>query len=83
MIGRSNKEVFSFLMERIWKKSKGWKEGFMSMEVKEVLIKVVAQVILNYNMSYYKLPESCCGDIEAMLGKKIGEQGIGRGRYTS
>ncbi|XP_058746597.1 uncharacterized protein LOC131619526 [Vicia villosa] len=72
VFGRSKKEVFSLVVERVWKKVKGWKE---------VLIKAVAQAIPTYIMSCYKLPDSCCDEIEAMLarfwwGSKDGERKI-------
>jgi hypothetical protein len=69
IFGRSKKDVFSFVQERIWKKVKGWKEKFLSRAGKETLIKSVAQAIPNYIMSCYKIPEGCCKSIESMLAK--------------
>lgn len=48
---------------------KRWKEKCLSRAGKETLIKSIAQAIPNYIMSCYKLPESCCKDIETMLSK--------------
>lgn len=69
IFGRSKKEVFSLVLERVWKKIKGWKEQFLSRAEKEVLIKAVAQAIPTYVMSCYKIPEAICNKIEAMLAK--------------
>jgi hypothetical protein len=69
IFGRSKKEVFSFVQDRIWKKLKGWKEKCLSRAGKETLIKAVAQAIPNYIMSCYKIPEGCCNNIESMLSK--------------
>lgn len=69
VFGRSKKEIFSFVIDRVWKKIKGWKERFLSRAGKETLIKAVAQAIPSYIMSCYKLPEGCCKDIEAMLAR--------------
>lgn len=69
VFGRSKKDIFSFVQERVWKKVKGWKEKFLSRAGKETLIKAVAQAIPNYIMSCYKLPEGCCHAIEGMLAK--------------
>ncbi|XP_058768236.1 uncharacterized mitochondrial protein AtMg00310-like [Vicia villosa] len=69
IFGRSKKEVFSLVIERVWKKIKGWKEQFLSRAGKEVLIKAVAQAIPTYVMSCYKLPEAICNEIEVMLAK--------------
>jgi hypothetical protein len=67
IFGRSKKEVFAFVQDRIWKKIKGWKEKCLSKAGKETLIKAVAQAIPSYIMSCYKIPEGCCANIESML----------------
>jgi hypothetical protein len=69
MFGRSKKEVFSFVQDRIWKKLKGWKEKCLSRAGKETLIKYVPQAIPNYIMSCFEIPEDCCNIIESMLSK--------------
>jgi hypothetical protein len=69
LFGRSKKEIFSFVKDRVWKKIKGWKEKCLSRAGKETLIKAVAQAIPNYIMSCYKIPIGCCKDIEGMLAK--------------
>lgn len=38
VLGRSKKEVFSLVKDRIWKKLKGWKEKTLSRAKKETLI---------------------------------------------
>jgi hypothetical protein len=53
VFGRSKKEVFSFVKDRVWKKIKGWKEKCLSRAGKETLIKAVAQAIPKYIMSCY------------------------------
>lgn len=67
VFGRSKKDVFKFVVERVWRKVKGWKENFLSRVGKEVLIKGVVQVIPTYIMSFYRIPKNCCKEIEAML----------------
>ncbi|XP_058758974.1 uncharacterized protein LOC131632184 [Vicia villosa] len=79
IFGRSKKEVFTLVVERVWKKIKGWRENFLSRAGKEILIKVVAQAIPNYIMSCYKLPEGMCQELQSMLdafwwGSKNGEK---------
>ncbi|CAI8590044.1 unnamed protein product [Vicia faba] len=78
VLGRSKKEVFCLVMERIWKKTKGWKEGFLSNVGREVLIKVVAHAILSYIMSSFKLHVGVCLEIKQLMvrfwwGAKEGE----------
>lgn len=44
-VGRSKKVVFQNVMDRVWKKVKGWKERCLSRAGREVLLKSVAQAI--------------------------------------
>ncbi|XP_058724620.1 uncharacterized protein LOC131596076 [Vicia villosa] len=81
VFGKSKKEVFALVIERVWKKLKGWKEQFLSRAGKEILIKAVAQAIPSYIMSCYRLPETTCKELEAMLasfwwGSKHGKRKI-------
>lgn len=81
VFGRSKKEVFAMVIERVWKKFKGWKENFLAKVGREVLIKFVAQAILTYIKSYFKLPQTTCKEIETILtkfwwGAKNGERKI-------
>lgn len=69
VFGISKKEIFFFVTDRVWKKLKRWKERFLYKDEKEVLIKAVEQAIHGYIMSYYKLLEECCKEIENMLAK--------------
>jgi ribonuclease HI len=66
-VGRSKKQVFDFIQERVWKKLKGWKEKFLSSAGREVLIKSVVQSIPTYIMSCFLLPIGLCEHIESMI----------------
>ena len=57
IIGRSKKDIFSFLKERISNKIEGWKERLLSRAGKEVLLKAVVQVIPIYMMSIFKISD--------------------------
>lgn len=65
--GRSKEQDFNFLMDRIWKKLKGWKEKSVSFEGRAVLIRAVAQAIPTYIMSLFLLPKSLCSRIEKVV----------------
>ncbi|XP_012086484.1 uncharacterized protein LOC105645487 [Jatropha curcas] len=56
VIGRSKKQVFQTIYEHVEKKLKGWKEKTLSGAGKEILLKTVAQVILNCTMSCFPFP---------------------------
>ncbi|XP_075659272.1 uncharacterized protein LOC142629188 [Castanea sativa] len=45
----------------------GWKEKLLSSAGKEVLIKAVAQAVLSYTMSCFKLPNSLCDELTGMV----------------
>ena len=49
------------------KKLAGWKEKLLSKAGKEMLIKAVAQAILTYTMSVFKLFDSLCEDLTSMI----------------
>lgn len=55
MIGRSKKEIFSSVTDRVKKKLKGWKAKTLTQVGKKVLIKSVAQAIPAYLMSCFKI----------------------------
>lgn len=67
VLGRSKRDIFLLIVERVWKKMKGWMEKILSRVGKEVLIKAVAQAIPSYIMSCYKLPENVCNELESMM----------------
>lgn len=80
-VGRSKQQVFDFVQDRVWKKLKGWKEKFLSLAGREILIKSVAQAIPTYVMGCFSLPLSLCEHIEGMIrrfwwGSKQGERKI-------
>ncbi|XP_057432687.1 uncharacterized protein LOC130725479 [Lotus japonicus] len=69
MIGKSKTQIFNFVIDRVWKKLKGWKESTLSRAGREVLIKSVVQAIPSYVMSCFILPDSVCADIERMVSR--------------
>ncbi|XP_058776331.1 uncharacterized protein LOC131650640 [Vicia villosa] len=67
MIGRSKKETFAFIKDRIWKRINSWSGRALSKAGKEVMIKSVLQSIPAYIMSVYIIPDEVVDDIEKML----------------
>ena len=65
-VGSSKKQVFKSIQERIMKKLKGWKEGFLSQAGREVLIKAVAQAIPMYSMQCFTIPVSILHEMERL-----------------
>jgi hypothetical protein len=65
-MGRSKQQVFNYIIDRIWKKLKGWKERNLSFAGRGTLIKAVIQAIPTYIMSCFMLPKNLCHQIERM-----------------
>ncbi|MCI36412.1 ribonuclease H protein, partial [Trifolium medium] len=63
-MGRSKRQVFDYIQDRIWKKLTGWKEKHLSFAGRSTLIKAVAQAIPTYIMSCFLLPKNFCYHIE-------------------
>jgi hypothetical protein len=66
-VGRSRKETFVYLKEKIWKKIKGWKEKMLSKAGKDILKKACAQAIPMFAMSCFDLTKSLCEEISRMI----------------
>jgi len=68
-IGRSKRQIFDYIQERIWKKLNGWKEKHLSFAGRSTLIQAVAQAIPTYIVSCFHLPKTSCYYIEKMICK--------------
>jgi hypothetical protein len=67
MVGRSRKETFAYIKDRIWKRINGWRSRPLSRAGKEVMIKSVLQAIPAYIMNIYLLPDCLINEIERMI----------------
>ncbi|GAU48907.1 hypothetical protein TSUD_99640 [Trifolium subterraneum] len=67
MVGRSKREIFSYIKDRIWKRINSWRGRALSKAGKEIMIKSVLQAIPSYVMSMFILPASLIDDIEKMI----------------
>ena len=65
--GRSKKQVFNEIKERVGKKMSGWKEKLLSIGGIEIQFKAIAQAVPTYTMGCFLLPNSLCEDIEGMM----------------
>ena len=64
-VGSAINDAFKFLKDRV----QGWMEQCLSAGGKEVLIKAVAQAILTFSISCFKLPRGLCQNINGILRK--------------
>lgn len=67
LVGRNKRNPFNAIKEKLGKTFVGWKEKMLSKAGKEVLIKAIAQAILIYTMSCFKLPDSLCDELKSMI----------------
>jgi len=67
--GKSKVGTFKEIQKRIANRVMGWKEKHISKVGREVLIKTVAQAILTYSISLFKIPRTVCDGINSILAK--------------
>ncbi|XP_075675045.1 uncharacterized protein LOC142644284 [Castanea sativa] len=67
LVGRSKRNTFAQLKQRVSNKLARWKEKLISSARKEVLIKAVAQAVPSYTMSCFKLPNTLCDELIGMV----------------
>lgn len=69
LVGKSTCNTFRQLIEKLGTKLFGWKEKLLSNAGKEILIKLVAEIVLTYIMSVFKLPNALCEEMTSMVQK--------------
>ncbi|KAL0402372.1 UNVERIFIED_CONTAM: hypothetical protein Slati_4267100 [Sesamum latifolium] len=65
--GRSKKELFDGIKERIWQRLNSWSSKKLSQAGRGVLVKSVLQTIPTYTMSSFRLPDLLLKEIEGMM----------------
>lgn len=64
ILGKNKSAVLGYLKNRLQSRIQGWDKKFLSKGGKEILLKMVAQALLNYAMSVFLLPKQMCNDTE-------------------
>ena len=67
LVGRSKRNTFAQLKQRVSNKLAGLKEKLLSSARKEVMIKAGAQAVPLYTMSCFKLPNTLCDELTGMV----------------
>ena len=67
LVGKGKRNVFNCIKDQVGKKIAGWTGKLLLSVGREILIKVVAQATPTYTMSCFKLPESLCRKLNAMM----------------
>ncbi|XP_060959153.1 uncharacterized protein LOC133030431 [Cannabis sativa] len=66
-IGRSKKQLFHYLHEKVWGHLHNWKNKVFSKGGKETLLKSVIQAIPTYSMACFRLPIATCHSLESVM----------------
>jgi hypothetical protein len=69
MVGLDRTDRFIYLLERIIERLEGWKERFLSMGGKEILLKAIIQAIPVFAMGVFKIPKQLCKMINDAMAR--------------
>ncbi|XP_027182092.1 uncharacterized protein LOC113780492 [Coffea eugenioides] len=69
VIGRSKRQVFGYIKEKVVSRMRGWKEKVLSQTGKEIMLKSIILALPTYAMSCCKLPKSLCMDLCRQMAK--------------
>jgi hypothetical protein len=69
LVGADRSDCFEHFIERIIQRINGWKEKFLSIGGKEILLKAVAQAIPVYAMSVFQIPKGICKRMTDAIAK--------------
>ncbi|KAL0451436.1 UNVERIFIED_CONTAM: hypothetical protein Slati_1121700 [Sesamum latifolium] len=67
MAGRSKKELFEGIKDRMWRKLHSWSAKKLSQVARTVLLKAVLQTIPIFAMSCFRLPDTFLNELEGMM----------------
>ncbi|KAL0295512.1 UNVERIFIED_CONTAM: hypothetical protein Sangu_2508300 [Sesamum angustifolium] len=67
VVGRSKREVFDSIREKVWKWICSWDEKQLSQAGKEVIIKAIMQAIPTYAMGVFRFPETLIHELQSMI----------------
>ncbi|KAL6185364.1 hypothetical protein ACLB2K_041498 [Fragaria x ananassa] len=65
----SKDEAFRYLIDRVRKRTQGWRDKTLSGAGKEVLLKAVIQSIPTYVMSCFELPRHLCNEMHQLMAR--------------
>lgn len=69
LIGRSKKQIFSFIKDEVWRQLSSWNNYFLSRAGTDVLIKIILQAIPVYCMNVFLLSVATCHKIQVITDK--------------
>ena len=69
LVSKGKKKAFNKIKDQVGKKIAGWKGKLISCAGRETLIKAVAQATPTYSISCFKLPDSLCKELKALISR--------------
>ncbi|KAL9423046.1 hypothetical protein AB3S75_035189 [Citrus x aurantiifolia] len=69
MIGGKRTSFFNDIKLKVLSKISSWQHKIFSSRGKEIMIKVVAQVVPEYAMSVFKIPIELCNEIQRGMAR--------------
>lgn len=69
LVGVDRSDCCRHLIDRVIERTKGWKEKMLGMGGKEVLIKLIAQVALVFEMMVFQIPKNICKGITYVISQ--------------
>lgn len=67
LVGRSKRQVFGYLKEKVTKRIQAWQKKPISRAGKTILVKNVLQEIPAYSMACFLMPRTLCHELEVMF----------------
>uniref|UniRef100_A0A803NST3 Reverse transcriptase domain-containing protein n=1 Tax=Cannabis sativa TaxID=3483 RepID=A0A803NST3_CANSA len=66
-IGRTKKQLFHYLHDKVWGHLHNWRNKIFSKGGKEILLKSVIQAIPTYSMACFRIPVATCRSLESTM----------------
>uniref|UniRef100_A0A803PI06 Reverse transcriptase domain-containing protein n=1 Tax=Cannabis sativa TaxID=3483 RepID=A0A803PI06_CANSA len=66
-IGRTKKQLFHYLHDKVWGHLHNWRDKVFSKGGKETLLKSVIQAIPTYSMACFRIPVATCRSLESTM----------------
>ncbi|KAL0395138.1 UNVERIFIED_CONTAM: putative mitochondrial protein [Sesamum latifolium] len=78
LVGRSKKEVFQQLKDKVWARLQSWRCQNLSPAGKVVLLKSVVQAMPTFLMGCFLIPATICRELESMMADFLWHNKISR-----
>ena len=67
LVGKGKKKAFNRIKDQVGHKIASWKGKLLSSASREILIKALTQATSTYTMNCFKIPNSLCSELNALI----------------